>query len=370
MTPLASSQQTQPPSHDIGLVRLLGLVVLLPVGYALTTPSPSHILAAGLGLVAVAAHEAALWLRTPVRSRALVPVLCLVILAGGILAHFLTGQSWVLAGTAAALVCAVRFQPLPVAIGGVIGCALIALSMGPMQDAVTTIAVVAGPGVIAALRHRLLVTIAELNSTREQLAVAAVREERERFSDDLHDVLGHSLSVIVVAAQMVQRTAAEHPGDAREAGRQIETIGRKALDDVRATVLNYRPHSLHDEASQLEQVLRTAGIKARFTTTGDLPAGIEPTLALVLREAITNVIRHSHASECEVTVHSDAACVTLEIADNGHGGIEAAARANSGLSTVRSRISQLGGTLTVTTVKPHGLRLTVAIPVSGEKQSP
>lgn len=367
MTPLPAPQQTQPPSHDIGLVRLLGLVVLLPVGYALTTPSPSHIAAAGLGLVAITAHEAALWPRLRVRSRALVPALCLVILACGILAHVLTGQSWVLCGTAAALVCAVGFQPLPVAIGGVVGCAVIALSMGPMQDTVTTIAVVAGPGAIAALRHRLLVTIAELNSTREQLAVAAVRQERERFSDDLHDVLGHSLSVIVVAAQMVQRTAAEHPDDAREAGRQIETIGRKALDDVRATVLDYRPPSFQDETSQLEQALRTAGLKPRFSTTRDLPPETEPTLVLVLREAITNVIRHAHASRCEVTVHADAARVTLDVADDGRGGTEAATRANNGLATIRSRISHLGGTLTVTTVNPHGLRLSVAIPVSREK---
>lgn len=362
-------QQPESPEKqpkDVGLVRVLGLIILLPILSTLAAPDSRHIGAAALGLLAVGAYLLALAPSTPTRPPLLVPGLCASVLACGVAAHLLAGQSWVMVATAAALLCAVRLPLLPVALAGITCCTAVALGMGLMQDTTTTVLVVAGPGALAALRHRLLVSIAELESAREQLAVAAVREERERFSDDLHDVLGHSLSVIVVAAQVVQRTAATRPEEVREAGRQIESVGRKALNDVRAVVLNYRTASLRDEADELRQALHTAGIEAQFETAPDLPSGLpanaEPMLALVLREAVTNVIRHSNASQCEVTIRTETSRVTLDVVDNGRGSNDEAAHANSGLATVRSRLAQLGGELQVTTVEPRGLRLSVAIP--------
>lgn len=350
------------PSRDVGLVRLLGVIVLLPVVSAAAHLTGPHLAAMALGLVALGAHLAALQRAVAARSVVIVAVLCALMLACGMLAHVLTGQSWALLATAAALVCAVSFRSLAVALIAVVCCTAAALFMGFLGDVTTTLVVVAGPGAVAALRHRLVQTIAELQEAREQLAVAAVREERARFSDDLHDVLGHSLSVIVVAAQLVQRTATEHPDDAREAGRQIETVGRQALDDVRATVLGYRAASFREEADKLAQALRTAGIAPRFADIPELPATVEPVLALVLREAVTNVIRHSHAANCTMTVRADADRVALEVTDDGDGSADAAARAEGGLSSIRSRIAHLGGELAVTTASPHGLQLAVTVP--------
>jgi two-component system sensor histidine kinase DesK len=158
-------------------------------------------------------------------------------------AHAIAGHAWLFVALAAAVQCAVRFEPLPAAVAGIAICAGAGLSMGQIDNAVTSLAIVSAPGVVAALRHRLMVTIAELRTTREQLAIAAVRRERDRFSDDLHDLLGHSLSVMVVSAQVIQRIAGDRPRQAASVAAEIETIGRGALDDVRAAVLGYRGRS-------------------------------------------------------------------------------------------------------------------------------
>jgi two-component system sensor histidine kinase DesK len=356
-------------TYDLGLVRVLGLVILLPVISAVTESgsqgAPAVIAGVVLGLVALAAHQISLSGDRRVDGRLPALALAAVTLAAGVIAHAVTGQPWVLVALAAGLQCAVRVDPLPASVLAIAGCTGAALAMGRIGDTTTTLVIVAGPALIAALRHRLLLTIAELRATREQLAEAAVRRERDRFSDDLHDLLGHSLSVIVVSAQVIQRVAAD-PGETTSIAGEIERVGRRALDDVRAAVLGYRSHSYAEESAELQRALRTAGITPEFGEPVPLPSQLDATLSLVLREAVTNVVRHSQATRCQVELRNrpiaSGSEFVLTVTDNGTGDTAAVERADAGLASIRARIAEHDGRLTVTPVEPHGLQLTVVIP--------
>jgi two-component system, NarL family, sensor histidine kinase DesK len=351
------------------LARVLGLVILVPVVLALAHPDAARLGGAALGIVALATHLVALSGHDIVGGRIKVCGLAGLTLASGVAAHAITGQTWVLVALAAALQCAVRLEPLPAAAAGIAACTGAGVAMGQTNDLATSLVLVAAPGLVAAFRHRLLVTIAELRATREQLAVTAIRRERDRFSDDLHDLLGHSLSVIVVSAQVIQRVADDRPGQAVTAAAEIETIGRRALDDVRGAVLGYRGRSLADEMAELDRALRTAEVTPEFTPV-DVPEAIDATLALVLREAVTNVVRHSHARTCRVELCSDDGEVILKVTDDGSGNAAAAARAEAGLATVRARLAGHGGRVAVDAVAPHGLRVTAVVPLAGADRAP
>lgn len=352
-----------PGSGDLGLARVFGLIVLVPVVRALMHADAAQIGGAVFGLAALATHLVTLSGRDVVGGRLPACGLAAITLAAGIAAHAITGQTWVLVALAAALQCAVRLEPLPAAVAGIAVCTGAGLAMSRLDDLTTSLVLVAAPGLVAAFRHRLLVTITELRTTREQLAVTAVRRERDRFSDDLHDLLGHSLSVIVISAQLIQRVAGSQAAQAAAVAAEIETIGRRALDDVRGAVLGYRGRSLADEVAELHRALLTAGITPEFTPPIEVPEAIDATLALVLREAVTNVVRHSHARTCHVELRSDDSEVTLEVADNGSGDAAAAGRAAAGLATVRARLAGHGGRVAIDAVAPHGLRVTAVIPL-------
>jgi two-component system sensor histidine kinase DesK len=357
-------------AHDLGVARVLGLVVLVPVVRALSDPSAARLAAAAIGLAALAVHLLALSDRPAAAGRVRAAGLAGLTLALGATAHAIAGHPWVLVALAAGVQCAMRLESLPPAIAGITICAAAGLGMGQIYNAVTSLAIVSAPGLITALRHRLMITIAELRTTREQLAIAAVRRERDRFSDDLHDLLGHSLSVMVVSAQVVQRVAGDRPEQAASVAAEIETIGRRALDDVRAAVLGYRARSLAGEMAELRRALHTSGITADFTPPVEVPESIDATLALVLREAVTNVVRHSHARTCRVDLRTTGSGVTLEVTDDGSGGAAAAARAATGLATVRARLAGHGGLVAIAAVAPHGLRVTAVVPFSRADRSP
>ena len=150
---------------------------------------------------------------------------------------------------------------------------------------------------------RLLETVAELRRTRAELARVAVAEERERFSRDLHDLLGHTLSVMVVKAQAVRRLVATDPDAAAEHAADIERVGRTALLDVRQAVDAMRAPSLPEELLGARDALEAAGIRATIDAgDADLPEDAGAALAWALRESITNVLRHSGADSCSIAV--------------------------------------------------------------------
>lgn len=217
--------------------------------------------------------------------------------------------------------------------------------------------------------HRLAATISELDRTRQQLAQAAVSAERMRFSRDLHDLLGHTLSVIVVKAEVVRRLAEVDPAAAAAHGAEIERLGRSALTEVRQAVAGYREGGLEDEVSRAAAALRAGGIEPDIGhVPGDLDPGAERQLAWVVREATTNVLRHSGARTCAIRVERVGGWARVTVADDGHG-TPSGERHGTGLLGLQERLASRGGTVTVGH-RPAGFTLTAEVPVSGAVGQP
>jgi two-component system sensor histidine kinase DesK len=193
----------------------------------------------------------------------------------------------------------------------------------------------------------------ELRATREELARAAVAAERDRIGRDLHDILGHSLTAIAVKAGLARRLA---PRDADQAAAEIadvERLAREALADVRATAAGYRDVSLATELAVARSVLEAAGIRAEIPTAVDdvSPAG-RGVFGFVVREAVTNVVRHAAATRCIIELSP----VSIEIRDDGTGAGAAASR-GSGLRGLAERLVAVGGTLTAGALPGGGFRV-------------
>jgi two-component system sensor histidine kinase DesK len=165
--------------------------------------------------------------------------------------------------------------------------------------------------------------------------------ERERISRDLHDLLGHTLSVIVLKSELASRLTATSPERAAEEIRDVERISREALTEVRAAVRGYRSLGFESEVRAARQILETAGVRVESDVE---PSGLsvaqENVAALALREAVTNVLRHAEATCCRLSLRRKGQFCELEIADDGRGG---AHREGSGLAGMRERVEALGG---------------------------
>lgn len=184
--------------------------------------------------------------------------------------------------------------------------------------------------------------VGQLRTTRSRLAALAVVEERQRFSRDLHDLLGHTLSVIVVKSEAIRRFAEADPKAAVTHARDIEDIGRTALTDVRQAVAGYREIRLSEELKHATDALADAGVKAEVTNPlPSLDRATDTLFAWVAREAATNVLRHAHASTCSMTVAVRDRTATLDISDNGRGAN--GSEWGSGLNGLRERAERLGG---------------------------
>jgi two-component system sensor histidine kinase DesK len=219
-------------------------------------------------------------------------------------------------------------------------------------------------GTATFLVHHLVGVVAELTRTRERLARMAVSEERSRFARDLHDLLGHTLSVIVVKAQAIRRLVDLDPAAAAAHAKDVETVGRQALTEVRDAVTGYRTVRLSDELSSARNALAAANIRVDITQpAGDLPTEVDAVFGWVVREATTNVLRHAAASQCRITVTIDEDTAGVEVIDDGHG---ASMSDGSGLRGLRERVDDLGGDL-IAAATPTGFRLAVRIPVVGRR---
>ncbi len=182
-----------------------------------------------------------------------------------------------------------------------------------------------------------------LQRAREDVEYLARVAERERIASDLHDVLGHTLTVIVLRAEVAARLAESEPERARSEMQDVGGIARGALAEVRHAILGMRTVGLDREIEQVTRALETAGVQVKSTgTIPGLPAAHETVLSLVLREAATNIIRHAAARHCRLHLVSSEGACGLEIADDGcgYGGREGA-----GLRGMRDRIRTIGGML-------------------------
>jgi two-component system sensor histidine kinase DesK len=178
----------------------------------------------------------------------------------------------------------------------------------------------AGVGLLMLVMRDLRVRNVELNEARAELADLAVAKERERFARDLHDLIGHSLSVIALKAELAGRMLADGPHDAATEVAEVEQVARTALREVREAVSGYHQPTLDGELAGARMALSAAGIEADVEEARVLldPA-VEAVLAWTVREGATNVIRHSGAHHCTLRVTATLSDAGVEVIDDGRG---------------------------------------------------
>lgn len=268
---------------------------------------------------------------------------------------------------AAAATAAVLREPLAAA--GVALCALLACVAALVASAgayATLLAAAATAGIgmlllsIAGLRARN----AELHDAREELARLAVADERLRFARDLHDLLGHSLSVIALKAELAGRLldAGDGAASARVHVAELERVARGALAEVRHAVGGYRRPALAAELDGARMELQAAGIEARLDRAPPtLAPDVDALLAWAVREGTINAIRHSGARSCRIAIAADGDVASVEVLDDGRG----PAGSNDGghgLAGLRERAADLAGALEAGGGPDGGFRLRLSVP--------
>ena len=217
---------------------------------------------------------------------------------------------------------------------------------------------------------RLAALVAEVHAARLEMAKMAVAQERLRFARDLHDLLGYSLSAITLKTEVTQRLMVKYPARARAELNEILGISRQALADVRAVAKGYRELSFEQECRSAQSVLNATDVDVRITLEHqDLPVRVATVLATVLREGVTNLLRHSKASWCEIVVRQSDTEVTIDLANDGvaHASVTDDI-GGSGILNLSSRVVDLGGALAAGPEAPDRYRLHVRIPLR-EKQN-
>ena len=234
--------------------------------------------------------------------------------------------------------------------------------------------VVAVPGIAlwggcTIILHRLVATVDELRAAREELARLAVAEERLRFARDLHDLLGHTLSLITIKSELAGRLLPLQSERAAAEITDVERAARQGLREVREAVAGYRRPTLAAELASARELLTAAGIEGRIEVASELfPPEIDEVLAWTVREGATNVIRHSQARCCEIRVTRVDALVRAEVIDDGRGAPEAvpAEVFSAGLSGLAERVAEIDGQLVAGPGVDGGYRLQVLLPLGEE----
>lgn len=188
--------------------------------------------------------------------------------------------------------------------------------------------------------------VEEVHAGREAQARLAVAEERLRFARDLHDLVGHQLSAIAVKSEVAVRLSSADVAAAREEMSAVRGLARTALRELREAVSGYRRLDLTAELGAVRGVLEAAGVACHLHLPyREMPDSVAPVFAWVVREAVTNVLRHSAASRCDILLrHSDDEAV-LEVRNDG-AGPAAAKQEGNGLTGMAERMAEIGGTLT------------------------
>lgn len=204
----------------------------------------------------------------------------------------------------------------------------------------------------------------KLRAALEENVTLAAVAERERIARDLHDVLGHTLSVIVLKAELAGRLVAIDPARAATEMADVERTSRAALAEIREAIGGYRSRGLAAEIDAARRTLDAAGVTLVTESKPDrecFSPQEETALALALREAVTNIVRHARATTCRLRFASEAGQCRIVVEDNGQ---HAVVREGNGLRGMRERIESLGGRLSLECgiTQNHGTRLTIELP--------
>lgn len=318
------------------------------------------------------------------------------LMALGMALFVVGGQAWL--GT---LAIAVAFfgrycrTPVPVVIAAgacvVAGLVTAIVEHFPSGSLLSVLVIAPLAALFAYSAARRIETMDMLRRTRAELARAAVAEERLRIARDLHDLLGHSLSLITLKAELSGRIIRSDPDRAAREIAELESVARQSLSDVREAVAGFRQPDLAGELLAARQLLDAAGIASQISSadTDGLAQEVDAALAWAVREGTTNVVRHSRATQVAIKVTRSQATAIAEISDNGPAAVDDtgqaadAARqltvgpdgraavvsarptfAGSGLAGLAERVRGLGGELAAGSVQPHGFLLRVVVPLT------
>jgi two-component system sensor histidine kinase DesK len=264
-----------------------------------------------------------------------------------------------------------RVVLLVLAILGIYGLELLSLGFKPMTYWVTCLV-----GIAAAASNAVLVQNRRKNAmlrlSREEVHRLGRVAERERIGRDLHDLLGHTLSLIAIKSELAAKLMDRDRAAAAREVAEVTTIARDALRQVRTAVSGIRSAALENEVASARTLLDTAGVTLGFERDGGvLSPEIETALAMIVREAATNIQRHSSAQSAAIDVRTQTVVtgtsgpagekmVFLTITDDGRGGVTAS---GNGLSGIRERVRSLGGTLEIESPRGQGTTLRVRLPL-------
>ncbi|HEX8036298.1 MAG TPA: sensor histidine kinase, partial [Ktedonobacterales bacterium] len=281
-------------------------------------------------------------------------------------------------------------------------CGLVALSLllmlvgrnrhAALADGLSAVLMIFIIGVAVITVVRAVTANRELRAQREEMArVTAVMEERLRIARDLHDLLGHNLSLIALKSELARRLLDAAPQRAAVEIGEIEGVARTALQEVREAVATYRQPTLAGELRGAQEILALAGIACRCDAdeylTRVMPFLVEGVLAWTVREGVTNVIRHSNARQCRIRVTQVEGDVQVEVMDDGSprdttsavalptDGVEmtdvqpARSLSGNGLRGLAERVTALGGRFDAGPCAGGGFRLAVSVPRGREVES-
>ena len=362
--------------HRLGarLAVLLGLLYLIGLASDLVHASLTTTQRAGIS-IGLAAFVAIYWMLMPptrwlvrrpqrwtIAALALLPLIAVALLLAGAPGSFAALFVYVVAAAGLLLPPWPALTVIAVTAGGVtIGMA----ETGAGGSTITAWALtIVSIGAIMTGFGRMIRVNRELRTAREQLARLAVSEERLRIARDLHDLLGHSLSLIALKTELASRFVRNDTERAAAELADIETVTRRALAEVRGAVRGYRTLALDEALDGARIALAAAGIdyhleESRLTVSPE----VEAVLAWAVREGTTNVVRHSHADHCDIRVQTDGDKAAVEVEDDGDIG-SATTRAGSGLTGLAERARAVRGTLEAGPRREGGFRLRLTIPLT------
>ncbi|WP_294990480.1 sensor histidine kinase [uncultured Stenotrophomonas sp.] len=250
---------------------------------------------------------------------------------------------------------------LQLAVLNAVFCAVATLSHYPWQSLVWIPAVSFIIGMVVNVEAVNKDKDAALQLSQEEVRRLATTAERERIGRDLHDLLGHTLSLITLKLELARKLHDRGDARARQEIGEAEDIAREALAQVRSAVTGIRASDLAGELASARLLLECQQVHLQYAPPPAMPVDVERGLALVLREAATNIVRHAQATQARVEFMLEGRMLAMQIRDDGRGGVQAE---GNGLCGMRERVAALGGQLTVQSVRGDGTVLTVRVPLA------
>ncbi|MEO6228333.1 MAG: sensor histidine kinase [Thermomonas sp.] len=216
-------------------------------------------------------------------------------------------------------------------------------------------------GVIINVEHASQEKDAALALSHDEVRRLAATAERERIGRDLHDLLGHTLSLITLKLELARKLSERNPEASRREMADAERVARSALAEVRSAVTGIRSTDLAAELASVRLMLECSQVHLQYQPPpAGLPPYLERGLSLVLREAATNITRHAQASCAQMQFAREGNVLQLIIHDDGRGGVNAD---GNGLAGMRTRVRELGGTISIESPRGGGTRLLVRVPI-------